>query len=450
MKAKTRALLFLLVAVVLPLAGAPQGQAPPVIAIVGARIWDGTGRAAVADGVVVVRGGRIEAIGPRAAVAFPKGAVTIDARGKTLIPGLINAHGHVGMTRGLKQDKANYGRENILAHLGQYARYGVTTVMSLGTDFEAIFELRGPASASEQPRATVFTAGRGFTGKNGYPAVLPGNAGIPREVDTVEEVRSAVEELARQKVDMVKIWVDDHWGHYTKIRPELYQAIIAEAHKRSLRVMAHLFYLDDARKLVAAGLDGMAHSVRDREVDAGLIAAVKKSGTFAVPTLTREESTFIYAEPPAFLDDPFFARGVAADVIRQLKDPAYGARVKSDPDFAKYPGQLKMAQANLKKLWDAGVRVAFGTDTGPPARFQGYFEHRELELMVQAGLRPEDALRAATANSAAALGIARDFGTLEKGKRADMILLGGDPLQDIRNTRKIERVWIGGREVNRS
>ena len=124
--------------------------------------------------------------------------------------------------------------------------------------------------------------------------------------------------------------------------------------------------------------------------------------------------------------------------------------MKSDPDFAKYPGQLKMAQANLKKLWDAGVRVAFGTDTGPPARFQGYFEHRELELMVQAGLRPEDALRAATANSAAALGIARDFGTLEKGKRADMILLGGDPLQDIRNTRKIERVWIGGREVNRS
>jgi imidazolonepropionase-like amidohydrolase len=109
-----------------------------------------------------------------------------------------------------------------------------------------------------------------------------------------------------------------------------------------------------------------------------------------------------------------------------------------------------MAQANLKKLWDSGVRVAFGTDTGPPARFQGYFEHRELELMVQAGLRPEDALRAATANSAAALGIARDFGTLEKGKRADMILLGGDPLQDIRNTRKIERVWIGGREVNRS
>jgi imidazolonepropionase-like amidohydrolase len=428
----------------------PQPGPPALLAIVGARIWDGTGAAPIPDGIVVVRGGRIEAIGPRASVPVPKGATTIDGKGKTLIPGLINSHGHVGMTKGLKQDKGNYGTENILAHLKQYARYGVTAMMSLGTDFEAIFPLRGPAKPTEEPRATVFTAGRGFTGKNGYPAVLPGNAGLPREVDSVEEVRAGVDELARQKVDMVKMWVDDHWGHYAKIRPELYQAVIAEAHKHGMRAMAHLFYLDDAKKLVAAGLDGMAHSVRDREVDADLIAALKKRGTFAVPTLTREESTFIYAQPPAFLDDPFFNRWIDPDVIKQLKDPAWGQRVKADPDFSKYAGQLKMAQTNLKKLFDAGVRIAFGTDTGPPGRFQGYFEHRELELMVAAGLRPEQALTAATSGSAAALGIARDFGTLEKGKRADMILLDADPLQDIRNTRKIQKVWIGGREVNRS
>jgi imidazolonepropionase-like amidohydrolase len=423
-------------------------SAQSTFVISGANIWDGTGGPTIKDGVIVVTDGRIQAIGPRASVQIPKSATVISGEGKTLVPGLINAHGHVGMTKGLKAGRENYDEENILAHLRQYARYGVTTVMSLGTDFEAIFKLRGPAREQETPRATVFTAGRGFTGKNGYPAVLPGNAGVPREVDTVEEVRTNVEELARQKVDMVKIWVDDHWGHYQTIRPELYRAIISNAHKHGLRVMAHMFYLEDAKRLVDAGLDGMAHSVRDKEIDDDFIRALKEKKTFAVPTLVREESTFIYAQPPAFLDDPFFTRWISQDIVRQLKDPAYGARVKSDPDFSKYPGQLKMGQKNLKKLWDAGIPVVFGSDSGPPGRFQGFFEHRELELMVEAGLTPAQALQAATSNAAAALHISGNFGTLVKGKRADLILLDADPLVDIRNTRKINKVWIGGREVN--
>jgi len=420
----------------------------PVIVLDGAQIWDGTGAPPVQDAVVVIQGDRIEAVGPRGAVTVPANARKIDAKGKTVIPGLINMHGHVGMTKGLKQGKENYSKENILAQLKQYARYGVTTVMSLGTDFEAMFELRGPATADESPRAAVFTAGRGFTGKHGYPAVLPGNAGLPVEVDTVDEVKAHIQELARQKVDMVKIWVDDHWGHYVKIRPELYKAIIEEAHKNNLRVMAHLFYLGDAKSLIDAGLDGMAHSVRDREVDDALIKTLKAKNSFAVATLTREESTFIYAEPPAFLDDPFFTRYADPEVIKALKDPAWGKKVKADPDFSKYAGQLKMGQKNLKKLFDAGVKVAFGTDTGPPARFQGFFEHRELELMVQAGLTPAQALQTATLNAAECLHAEKDFGTLEKGKRADLIVLDADPLENILNTRKISQVWVGGREVN--
>jgi imidazolonepropionase-like amidohydrolase len=422
--------------------------AAPAFAISGATIWDGSGGAPIRDGVIVVSEGRIQAIGPSASTPIPKGATVISGEGKTLIPGLINAHGHVGMTKGLKSGPENYSEENVLAQLRQYARYGVTTVQSLGTDFEPMFKLRGPARDNEAPRATVFTAGRGFTNKQGYPAVLPGNAGVPREVEDFEEVRKNVEELARQRVDVVKIWVDDHWGHYKKIRPELYRAIIEEAHKRGLRVMAHMFYLEDARQLVAAGIDGLAHSVRDKEVDDALISLMKVKKTFAVATLVREESTFIYATPPAFLDDPFFNRWTDPEIIRQLKDPAYGARIKADPDLPKYPGQFAMAKKNLKKLSDAGVHIAFGSDTGPPSRFQGYFEHRELELMVAAGLTPAQALLAATSNSAKALRISGSFGSLAAGKRADMILLDADPLTDIRNTRKINKVWIGGREVN--
>ena len=423
-------------------------QDASIVVIDGARIWDGTGAPALQDAVLVISRDRIEAVGARGAVQIPAGANVISGKGKVVIPGLINSHGHIGMTKGLKAGPENYSKENVLAQLKQYARYGVTTVMSLGTDFEPMFAVRGPAKASESPRATVFTAGRGFTGKNGYPAVLPGNAGVPREVDSVEQVKTNIQELAKQKVDMVKIWVDDHWGHYTKIRPELYRAIIQEAHKQKLRVMAHLFYLEDANGLVEAGLDGMAHSVRDREIDEAFLKTLKAKKVFAVPTLTREESTFIYAEPPRFLDDPFFTRWIDPDVIRQLKDPAYGKRIKGDPDFPKYAGQLKMAQKNLKKLWDAGVKVSFGTDTGPPGRFQGFFEHRELELMVQSGLTPAQALQTATSNAAECLGIAQNFGTLKKGKRADLILLDADPLEDIRNTRRINKVWIGGREVN--
>jgi imidazolonepropionase-like amidohydrolase len=418
------------------------------VVIDGAQIWDGTGTPAVQDAVLVMRGDRVDAVGPRGTVTVPQGATTIDGKGKTVIPGLINLHGHVGMTKELKQSKENYTKDNIVAQLHQYARYGVTAMLSLGTDFEAIFELRGPAKGGESPRAAVFTAGRGFTGKEGYPAVLPGNAGLPVEVDSVDEIKAHIQELARQKVDMVKIWVDDHWGHYQKIRPELYRAIIEEAHKQNLRVMAHLFYLADAKGLVDAGLDGMAHSIRDREVDEALIKKLKETGTFAVATLTREESTFVYAEPPAFLDDPFFSKWTEPEVIKTLKDPAWGKKVKADPDFAKYPGQLKMGQKNLKKLFDAGVKLGFGTDTGPPARFQGYFEHRELELMTQAGLTPAQALRIATLGSAECLRLDRDFGSLEPGKRADLILLDADPLEDILNSRKINKVWIGGREVN--
>ena len=450
MKKKTYFWLMVLILIcfsVLPDSG--QGKtANDTIVIDGANIWDGSGGPLIRDARLVFTGDRVQAVGPRAAVRIPDGATVIKAEGKTLIPGLINAHGHVGMTRGLKAGKENYDRENILAHLRQYARYGVTTLLSLGSDLDEIFALRGPARPDETPRATVFTAGRGFTGKAGYPAVLPGNAGIPREVDSVEEVRANVAELAKQKVDMVKIWVDDHWGHYKKIRPELTRAIITEAHKNNLRVMAHIFYLEDAKQLAEQGINGFAHSIRDQEIDDALIGTLKQKKIFLAPTLVREESTFIYATPPAFLDDPFFNRLVAPEIIRQLKDPAYGERVRSDPDFSKYPGQLKMGKINLKKMWDAGVTVVFGSDTGPPARFQGFFEHRELELMVEAGLTPAQALQIATSRTAATLGLSRDFGTLAKGKRADMILLDADPLVNIRNTHQINKVWIGGRQVD--
>jgi imidazolonepropionase-like amidohydrolase len=271
--------------------------------------------------------------------------------------------------------------------------------------------------------------------------------GVVFEVGSTADVDHDVSLLADKKVDLVKIWVDDHLGREKKIPLDLAKAIIADAHKRGIKVAAHVFYLEDAKELVDAGLDGLAHSVRDKPVDDALIASMKKHGAFqSAATLTREESTFIFAKPGPMLDDPFFTRGLSRDVLATLKSPAYQKKIAVDPDYSKYPGFLKMAMHNLKKLSDAGVKIGFGTDSGPPARFQGYFEQWEMELMNQAGLTPMQIITDATRNAAEFLQ-AMDLGTLERGKWADLIVLDKNPLENIRNTRAIDMVMIAGNKI---
>lgn len=415
------------------------------VAVKNVRVIDGTGNEPLEGVTLLVANGHVRAIGEKAPV--PKDATVVDGAGKTIIPGLFNLHGHVGLVKGLKQDRENYTRENVLDQLRRYARYGVTNVLSLGTDFAPMFDIRAEQRAGKLDGARVYTAGRGFTVKGGYPAVLPGMAGVTREVDSPEEVRRQVDELAAQRVDVIKIWVDDHLGRHEKVPPPIYAAIIDQAHKHKIKVMAHLFKLSDAKGLVDAGLDGLAHSIRDTDIDDELVAKLKKRGTFAVATLARDASMFIYADSPSWLDDPFFKKYAPPDALAGVQTEAYKKRVIDDPDYPKLRGFLTQAQRNLKRLHDAGVRIAFGTDSGPPARFQGWFEHWELQLMVEAGLTPMQALVAATRTSAEALGVAREFGTLQPGKQADFIILNANPLDEIRNTRKVHSVWQAGRKV---
>jgi imidazolonepropionase-like amidohydrolase len=318
----------------------------------------------------------------------------------------------------------------------------------MGTDQDLVYQVRAEQRAGHPHVTRIFTAGRGFTGKGGYPTSAPGMKGVPFEVESPEQARKAVAALADHKVDAIKIWVDDHLGRERKIPLELSRAIIGAAHQHGLKAAAHVFYLSDAKALVESGLDGLAHSVRDAPVDDALIASMKKHGAWqAAATLVRELSTYVFAEPPAWLDDPFFARSVPADVVATLKSPVYRKRVASDPDFAKLPGFLETAKRNLKRLADAGVRFGFGTDTGPPARFPGYFEHMEMELMVEAGLTPMQVIQAATKSSAGFLGESKNLGTLEPGRWADLVVLERNPLDDIRNTRSIQQVFIAGNRL---
>lgn len=429
----------------LPLIAA--AQRPLVIENV--TLVDGSGGPPTLNATLLVVDGRIALIGEGGTLQISGEPQVVDGRGKTLVPGIINLHGHVGLTKGLVQAQENYSRENVIDNLRTYASYGVTTTTSLGTDMEAVLGVRDEISRGDLPGlARVLTAMHGFTTPNGYPTKAPGVKGLALEVTTPAEARQHVDRLADQGVELVKMWVDSHHGAFEKLKPRLYGAIIDQAHERGLLAVAHLYELADAKQLVEAGLDLIVHSVRDADVDRGLIRRLLAQGVTYSPTLTREQSTYVYADSPKWLDDPFFGRGVGTSLVQELRTTLRDTQL-DDPELKINRENFRMAMRNLKTLSDAGVKIGFGTDTGPPARFPGYFEHWEAELMVQAGLTPMQVIVSFSKNASEALGIDRDFGTLAEGKAADMILLNSNPLGNIRNLRDIETVFIAGQPVER-
>jgi imidazolonepropionase-like amidohydrolase len=392
-----------------------NAQATPVRAFTGATLIDGTGRAPVPNATIVVRDGRVVAAGPASSVKIPAGAERVVIDGKTVIPGIINAHGHV----------------NSPADLRTYAAYGVTTVFSLGGEPESVFAARAAQNTPALDRARVFLAG---------PVLAP---------NTPDEARTQVAGVAEQKVDIVKIRVDDNLGTTPKMAPEVYRAVIDEAHKRGLRVATHLFYLADAKALLDAGSDFVAHSIRDADVDADVIAKFEKRNVCVSPTLMREVSTFVYESTPEFFSDSLFLTHANREWMTSLQKPEAQQAMRTSTSAQRYKVALEVAKRNLKRLSDAGVPIAMGTDTGPTGRFQGYFELMELEQMVSAGLTPRQALVAATRDAARCMKLDHDLGTIEPGKWADFVVLDASPLRFISNVRRISSVWIAGNSVSR-
>lgn len=422
------AILLLLLCGLLCVGCGPSGPLPGegATAFVGATVFDGRG--VVENAVLLVRDGKIVAAGPAADVEVPEGAEQVDLAGRYVTPGLIVGHGHVGGSQGLETGPGVYTEANLLAQLDLYARYGSTTVVSLGGDGPEAVGLRDAQSTADLNRARIFVAG----------AVV--------DADTPDGAREQVDQNAAMNVDFIKIRVDDNLGATKKMTPEVYQAVIEQAHKHNLPVAAHLYYLDDAKALLNAGVDFIAHSVRDKEVDQELIDLLVKKNICLCPTLTREVSTYVYESTPEFFSDPFFLRDADPQVLEQLKDPQRQAGIQKNKAAQQYKKALQVAQANLKKLSDAGVRIVFGTDTGPPARFQGYFEHMELQLMADAGLTPEQILISATSAAARCLKL-QNVGTIEAGKWADFVVFAENPLEDIANSHSLESVWIAGNRV---
>jgi imidazolonepropionase-like amidohydrolase len=391
-----------------------------VIVLTHATVVDGTGAGPQKDVTIVMENGRIRDMGPSSKLSVPAGATVVDLKGKFIVPGIINAHGHVGA--------------KTEPQLRQYALYGVTTATSMQTDPDEVVQVREAQKRGELRGARVSTVKYRF-------------APDP-EVVTPQQARAKVDEIVAAGADYIKVWVDGGFGTRAKLTPEFCATVLEQARKHGKLTFAHAYELSDAKMLVEQGLNVLAHNIRDREVDAEFIAVLKQRNVTLIPTLIRDEFLFAYGDAPAWIDDPFFQKVVSPERMAVLKTKIRDEQAKN-PQRALFKAGFEMNKINLKKLSDGGVRIALGTDSGGAAdRFfvQGYSEHREMELMVQSGLTPMQVIQSFSKGASEALGIDKEFGTLAKGKTADLLVLEKNPLENIANMRSIQAIYLGGKK----
>jgi len=391
-----------------------------VMAFEDARLIVGDGRV-IEKATLVVDGTKIVQAGAAADVRVPAGATRVSLAGKTVMPMIIDTHVHLSRssTTAPSVEEMQRVRDALIRDLRLRAYYGVSAVLSMGTDNYELLDIRGQAIPGA---ARFLSAGRGIT----MPE--PGRISLPHWITTEAEGRKVVQELAAHKVDMVKIWVDSRDGKYKKLTPEIYGAIIDEAHKWGLRVSAHIFNLEDGKGLMRAGVDALAHGVRDKDIDDETVAMFKQRPNLVLTPNLPDRGVKV--------DLGWLKAGLPAAEVAKLESVNY------DRPTAQFFYGIQAR--NLAKLNAAGVRITLGTDGNRP-----WGPHDEMLDMVMAGMTPMQVIVAATRNSAEFLRIA-DAGTLQAGKSADFIVLDANPLDDIANTRRISAVILRGATVDRA
>lgn len=414
-----------------------QAQTGQVTVFEGARLIVGDKSAPIENSAFMVQGDTVTWVGRRGERPVPAGARRVDLTGKTVMPSLIDGHNHIGLVneRDGSNAKSNYTRTNLIDQLQRYAYYGVAAALSMGleADQELAYRLRDEVIPGA---ARFYTVGKGIAATS--MAGPPGEArlGIPSGAATPDEGRQRVRELQARNVKFVKIWVDDREGEVPKLKPDVYRAIIDEAHKNNMQVLAHLSRtsgLEDAKDLFTAGIDGFVHTVRDRDVDSAYIAAVK-----AHPKVWTGPNI---PGPGQTKDDiDALAETLPADRIDRMRK----SLAQREASGQRTNALFELHCRNVKQIHDAGMVIGMGTDgTG-----DGFGPHEQIASYVRCGFTPAEALAAATSVNASLLGMDR-LGTVAAGKEASFNVLDANPLDNILNTRKISKVYLRGVEVDR-
>jgi imidazolonepropionase-like amidohydrolase len=416
----------------------------------GGRLIIGDGSPPIEAGAFVVQDGHISAIGTKSAVTAPAGATRVDLTGKTVMPAMVNVHVHIGYEGYTSWRAENYTPHNVLDHLQRAAFYGTAVTQSVGTSPpDASIQFQRDQQAGKFPPASRFFFMPGMAPPNGGPdAVLRAATTalhVVNEVSTAQEARVAVRAMADKKIKNVKIWVDDRRGTYPKMLPEVYTAIIDEAHKHQMMVHAHATTLPDQKAVVRAGADVLVHMVQNEKLDDEYLALLKEKKPYWATVIGLGDRTAVCDH------DPFFEQALPAKVIASIRAtreqrPLAPSCGPPSPNASVREGMLAY---NFPRMIASGARLVLGTDTGiQPGHTFGSGEHVELARWVQLGLPPSQAIVGATQRPAELMGL-KDMGTLAVGKRADFIVLDANPLEDIRNTRKISSVYLDGAKFDR-
>jgi imidazolonepropionase-like amidohydrolase len=439
-----------------------QRNNPPAVVFEGARLITGDGSTPIENSAFVIQGNVFTRVGRRGEVQIPAGAQRVNLSGKTVIPGKVDLHGHIGYQHDWDGTMAKeyFTRENLVDHLQRMAYYGVSGVVGVG-DLVDRSDLHGGRTnwgdvpvrvRDEMPlgAALFHTAGPGLawpgSGANGHPS----RTDVPYPVTTIEEAREAVRDNVRMKPEFIKIWIDDRGGRSKKLTPPLYLAIIDEAHKNNVPVAVHNVTLADAKELMRAGVEGWLHlPVRNGEVpDAELIAMIKER-------IAKNDRPHMWFHPNIgtgalgreVWDDPLLRETVSPEQIKENWGDALAAITPETTERARR-NLKETGQNNALKLRDAGMKIVLGSDTGQTRFFIGWMGQLEFESWVWMGLTPMQAIVAATRDSAEAAHM--NTGLIAPGKYADFTVLDANPLENIANSRRINKVYLRGQELDRA
>lgn len=396
------------------------------LTIANVTLVDGTGRAPVPGVTLVVEGDRFFSVSSNAG-APPSTGTRIDGTGKWAIPGLMDMHVHL--------------RGGIRALHG-YLYCGVTSIYDAGNDPEVIFALREKERAGEITAPRIFATGAVVTAPDGH-----GGEGAV-EVEDFARDRAKLDEHIARGPDVLKITQDEHgWGTRSMIRylpSDLLEEIVRYYHEHGIRTTIHISNEIRAWEAIYSGIDTLAHPVIQGPVSDRYLNMMKAKGIPQVSTLTIGDGYSRLVEHPEFLDEPLYRATMSFEEMELLR-----TKTRKEWEARRWTQWMKVmtpvAQENLKRLHEAGGVVVLGTDQS-----LGAAVHRELELLVEAGIPPQDAIGIATRNGAVFLGRERDLGTIEEGKLADLVLLDADPTEDIDNLKKIHAVIKAGAVIDRS